>query len=239
MTAHAPIGRAALPRPRLGPMFLWRSWFPPTRVSHRRNPSQQASRNSVTAPGSSPPTLTLRTLGDVRLDGGVTALASRRKELTLLAYLARRAPRSATRAELAALLWEDRAETRARQSLRQALVDLKRLVGAALLLDGDSVRLEPGLRLDAREFEEELARATRRPPSSGGVAISLPRWTTSVERTSGVGSKPSAKVSAGSSPSPTSSSSWRARPGATASPSSRTRNGGPASARSTRFLNAT
>ncbi|MEP6688595.1 MAG: hypothetical protein ABJC36_09620 [Gemmatimonadales bacterium] len=88
----------------------------------------------------------------------MTVLANRRTDLTLLAYLARRAPRSATRAELAALLWEDRAETRARQSLRQGLVDLKRLVGAALLLDGDSVRLEPGLRLDAREFEEELAR---------------------------------------------------------------------------------
>jgi DNA-binding SARP family transcriptional activator/TolB-like protein len=112
----------------------------------------------VTAPDSVPASLILRTLGDVRLEGGPAALASRRKELTLLAYLARRAPRSVIRAELASLLWEDRADTRARQSLRQALVDLKRLVGAGLVLDGDAVRLESGLRLDAREFEEELAR---------------------------------------------------------------------------------
>ncbi len=109
-------------------------------------------------PVSPPPILLLRTLGEVSLDGGAVALASRRKELTLLAYLARRMPRSATRAELASLLWEDRADTKARQSLRQALLDLRRLLGAGLVLDGDSVHLDSGLRLDAREFEAELAR---------------------------------------------------------------------------------
>ena len=112
----------------------------------------------MTAPVSPPSILLLRTLGVVRLDGGAGALASRRKELTLLAYLARRMPRGATRAELASLLWEDRADTKARQSLRQALLDLKRLVGEGLVLDGDSVRLEAGVRLDARAFEEDLAR---------------------------------------------------------------------------------
>ncbi|MDQ3138068.1 MAG: AAA family ATPase, partial [Gemmatimonadota bacterium] len=100
----------------------------------------------------------LRTLGEVRLDGGAAALASRRKDLTLLAYLARRMPRSATRAELATLLWEDREDAKARQSLRQALLDLKRVLGPGLVLDGDSVRLESGLRVDAQAFEEELAR---------------------------------------------------------------------------------
>jgi DNA-binding SARP family transcriptional activator/tetratricopeptide (TPR) repeat protein/TolB-like protein len=112
----------------------------------------------VTVPVSSPTILLLRTLGEVRLEGGSAALASRRKELTLLAYLARRAPRSATRAELASLLWEDRVDAKARQSLRQALLDLKRLLGAALVLDGHSVHLESGLRTDALVFEEELAR---------------------------------------------------------------------------------
>jgi DNA-binding SARP family transcriptional activator/TolB-like protein len=101
--------------------------------------------------------LLLRTLGEVRLDGGSAVLPSRRKELTLLAYLARRRPRSTTRAELASLLWEDRADAKARQSLRQALLDLKRLLGAGLVLDGDSVHLESGLRVDAQAFEEELA----------------------------------------------------------------------------------
>ncbi len=100
----------------------------------------------------------LRALGEVRLDGGSAGLASRRKELTLLAFLARRTPAAATRAELASLLWEDRADAKARQSLRQALLDLKRALGDGLIFDGDSVRLEAGLRLDARAFEEELAR---------------------------------------------------------------------------------
>src|SRR5213078_2019470 len=71
--------------------------------------------------------------------------------------LARRMPRSVARAELASLLWEDRVDAKARQSLRQALLDLKRLLGAGLVLEGDSVHLESGLRLDARAFEEELA----------------------------------------------------------------------------------
>jgi DNA-binding SARP family transcriptional activator len=111
----------------------------------------------VTSPVSPQTILLLRTLGEVRLDGGSAVLASRRKELTLLAYLARRMPRSATRAELASLLWEDRVDTKARQSLRQALLDLKRLLGAGLVLDADSVQLESGLRVDAQAFEEELA----------------------------------------------------------------------------------
>ncbi|MEO6055840.1 MAG: AAA family ATPase [Gemmatimonadales bacterium] len=108
-------------------------------------------------PVSSSPLLLLRTLGEVCLDGATPALASRRKELTLLAFLARRAPRAAKRAELASLLWEDRADTKARQSLRQALLDLKRLLGPGLLLDGDLVRLESGLRVDTRAFEDALA----------------------------------------------------------------------------------
>ena len=112
----------------------------------------------MTVPFSPPSLLVLRALGEVRLDGGSAGLASRRKELTLLAFLARRTPAAATRAELASLLWEDRADAKARQSLRQALLDLKRALGDGLIFDGDSVRLEAGLRLDARAFEEELAR---------------------------------------------------------------------------------
>ncbi|MGI9041182.1 MAG: ATP-binding protein [Gemmatimonadales bacterium] len=112
----------------------------------------------MSPPVSPPSLLLLRTLGEVCLEGGSAALASRRKELTLLAYLARRAPRSATRAELASLLWEDRSDTKARQSLRQVLLDLKRLLGAGLVLEGDSVRLDSTLRVDARAFEEELRR---------------------------------------------------------------------------------
>jgi DNA-binding SARP family transcriptional activator len=60
----------------------------------------------------------LRTLGEVRLGGVAGDMSGRRKDLGLLAYLARKAPHPVSRAELADLLWEDRDEARARQSLR-------------------------------------------------------------------------------------------------------------------------
>ena len=84
-------------------------------------------------------------------------LSSRRKELSLLAYLARRSPRSVGRAELAALLWEGD-EARARQSLRQALLELKRAVGEGLVTEGDLVRVDPAVvRLDANAFDRAIA----------------------------------------------------------------------------------
>ena len=96
----------------------------------------------------------LRTLGAARIDSPAGHLSSRRKELTLLAFLARRGARHVSRAELAALLWEGHEEARARQSLRQALLELKRVVGDALLIDGERVGVDPaGLRVDASEFE--------------------------------------------------------------------------------------
>jgi hypothetical protein len=78
--------------------------------------------------------LHLRTLGELRLEGtAAPALSSRRKELVLLAYLARRSPRPLARMEAAALLWPERDERRARQSLRQALLELRHLVGDGLI----------------------------------------------------------------------------------------------------------
>ncbi|MGH7527621.1 MAG: winged helix-turn-helix domain-containing protein, partial [Gemmatimonadales bacterium] len=71
----------------------------------------------------------LRTLGELRVEGAETTLSRRRKELALLAYLARQADRAVPRAELASLLWEERDDARARQSLRQALLELKRVLG--------------------------------------------------------------------------------------------------------------
>src|SRR4051812_24994407 len=103
--------------------------FPGERGRQSRSPTagtRQAGRQDpVTAPVSPSTLALLRTLGEVCLEGGSAVLASRRKELTLLAYLARRMPRPVTRAELASLLWEDRVDAKARQSLRQALLDLK------------------------------------------------------------------------------------------------------------------
>jgi DNA-binding SARP family transcriptional activator len=100
----------------------------------------------------------LQTLGELRLEGASdSALSSRRKELVLLAYLARRGPRPLGRAEAAALLWENSDERRARQSLRQALLELRRLVGDALVAGADHMALAAdSVELDATLFEREL-----------------------------------------------------------------------------------
>ncbi|CAA9363531.1 MAG: hypothetical protein AVDCRST_MAG68-4652, partial [uncultured Gemmatimonadetes bacterium] len=114
--------------------------------------------------------LRLRTLGTLRLEGphGVL-LAGKRKELALLAYLARRAPAAVPRAELAELLWGDREEARARHSLRQALLALKRALGDVLVVAGDGVAVAAGaVELDAAAFQGEL--------EAGRVEAALAWW---------------------------------------------------------------
>jgi DNA-binding SARP family transcriptional activator len=100
----------------------------------------------------------LKTLGAVRFDGPeAERLRGRRKELALLAYLARRAPRSASRDDLATLCWGNRPDANARQSLRQALSHLKQAAGEGLILDGEQVSLAPdAVSLDAIDFEQAL-----------------------------------------------------------------------------------
>ena len=103
--------------------------------------------------------LQLFTLGELRLVADDGSLLSRRgKPLLLLTYLARRASRPVARAELAALLWGEREEAKARHSLRQALLELHRLVGEALHVGHDSVQLDMrNLQLDAEQFERDVA----------------------------------------------------------------------------------
>lgn len=100
----------------------------------------------------------LHTLGELRLGGeGSPVLSTRRKELVLLAYLARRSPRPLSRSQAAALLWEDRDERHARHSLRQAVLELRRLVGKGLGAEADQVWLAPdAIELDAALFEREV-----------------------------------------------------------------------------------
>lgn len=114
--------------------------------------------------------LRLQTLGQLQFKGeGAITLSSRRKELVLLAYLARRSPRPLARAEAAALLWQDRDEHRARQSLRQALLELRRLVGSGLIVEPERVWLVPqALELDATAFEDEVA--------AGRFEAAVDRW---------------------------------------------------------------
>ena len=80
-------------------------------------------------------------------------LAGRRKILALLACLLRRAPESVRRAELAALLWNDRNENYAKQSLRQALAELRPILGDALLADNDSVLVDAAEWRDRTNFD--------------------------------------------------------------------------------------
>ena len=113
--------------------------------------------------------LHVRTLGELRQtsDGGSRPL--RRKPLALLSYLARRAPRAVARMELATLFWGERGEERARQSLRQALLELKQVLGDKIDIDADSVRLlSDAVELDIVSFESDL--------SAGRVQEAAQRW---------------------------------------------------------------
>ena len=109
--------------------------------------------------------LRLITLGALRLvDGtGRDVAPGQRKLLALLAYLARRAPRAATRDELAALMWGERREENARASLRQALFQLKRMLGDVLDVTPESAALRSyGLTVDASVFEREVTSGQHR-----------------------------------------------------------------------------
>ena len=100
----------------------------------------------------------LRTLGPLQLQGpDQRVVASGGKHLLLLCFLARRAPLEVRREELAALLWGDKDETLARQSLRQAVLRLKKEAGDILHIGTDSVALKNGdLELDLNAFDEDV-----------------------------------------------------------------------------------
>src|SRR5687767_4495665 len=104
------------------------------------------------------PVPTLRSFGGIELTRGETpVLPRRRKELVLLAYLARRSPRGVAREELASLLWGDREESRARHSLRQSLTELRAELGDTLEISAETVRIIPGgVELDLRDFEQAI-----------------------------------------------------------------------------------
>ena len=102
----------------------------------------------------------LRLLGpfELRLSDGQAVDVPGQKERALLAVLALSGGAPQSRDKLAGLLWSDRAEPQARDSLKHALTRLRHslaeTLGNALAADRQSVRLETAsLSIDVAEFE--------------------------------------------------------------------------------------
>src|SRR6266702_6965470 len=113
--------------------------------------------------GSQMPRLTINLLGSWEAraaEGRILRLASRKSQ-ALLAYLAMPAGRRHQREALAALLWGEVDDGRARASLRQALLTIRGALGSdagLLRLDLDEVALDgAAVRVDAAELERSLA----------------------------------------------------------------------------------
>src|SRR5687767_2282423 len=103
--------------------------------------------------------------------GGVTAHAaasgspvtpSRRKAQALLAFLALHAGQAQPRDKLAALLWSETPARRARHSLRQALLEVRRaLPPGGLVEDGEAIAMDPGsVEIDVAVFERLVTGGT-------------------------------------------------------------------------------
>ncbi len=114
----------------------------------------------------------LITLGRLSLEregapGGAPAVQRRR--LALLTLVARSAGGTGmTRDKVAAFLWPESDETRARNSLKQAISALRRELGPELFLAGPDIRLDPQVvACDCTEFEERLDRGELEPAVRG------------------------------------------------------------------------
>ncbi len=108
--------------------------------------------------------LAVKLLGPLRVSNatGVDYAVAGRKPQAVLAYLAFHAGQRVPRETLATLLWGDRFDSQARQSLRECLSRLRRTLGddaaEILLADRDNVTLDTAhLDVDTRTFEELAA----------------------------------------------------------------------------------
>lgn len=115
-------------------------------------------RQTSTPQPFAPPVINLVTLGSLQLNGDAgPLLTGRRKILALLARLARQSPAAVDRAELTGLFWPDRSDNHAKQSLRQALAELRAVLGDGLITEPDCVRVVlDACGLDVRLFEEAV-----------------------------------------------------------------------------------
>lgn len=94
-------------------------------------------------------------------------LVGRRKVLALLAFLARHPGRPIRRERVADLLWGTVPGGTARQSLRQALSELREVLGGALVADAETVTLMPGAVTTDLEWFEQEVRAGRWAAAAG------------------------------------------------------------------------
>lgn len=104
--------------------------------------------------------LRLEVLGpfQTRWSDGEPASLTGRKIPALLGYLAAEGSRSHTRDQLAALLWSETGDERARHNLRQALSKIRRACGPVIVSSGDLLRLDLEIcDVDAVEFERLAA----------------------------------------------------------------------------------
>jgi len=127
------------------------------------------------------PVLTLSLLGgfQARLDDRSLTLS--KKAQALLAHLALSPGQTQPRARLAGLLWGDRADEQARNSLRQTLFELRRVLGPAgercLIADHERVALDPStlsvdvLELERLTGEDTLAALERAAALYGGELV--------------------------------------------------------------------
>src|ERR1700733_6831168 len=127
--------------------------------------ARSAARTDAPLSGAAPE-IRIRLFGHVCVEvkGEPFRLATPRKTLPILAYLLLNRNAPIQRDFLAYVMWPDDEEEPARTKLRMSLYDLARilppeLAGSALIVDGDSVRLRPDLRLwlDVEEFDRLTA----------------------------------------------------------------------------------
>ena len=111
--------------------------------------------------------LSLTLLGgfQARLGSGAAMSLPTRKAQALLAYLGVRPGHAHPRDKLAALLWSESSDVRARDGLRQTLAALRRALPPTtspyLLIEGQTVALSPAVvDVDVATFERHVAEGT-------------------------------------------------------------------------------
>ena len=101
-------------------------------------------------------TLRLNVLGpfDAQWSDGTALEVTGKKIQGLLGYLAVESARPHSREQVAALLWSETGDERARHNLRQALSKIRRSCGPLIASTGDALALDLDLcSVDARDFD--------------------------------------------------------------------------------------